>query len=421
MRPARYIRSIAGGDPGVARTLTALVAAVFVQGVGASAVLPLLPLFLRRHGTSEAAVGAVMASFFVAGVLTQYLAGHVTDRTSHRRVIVGGLVVYAVASVGYLASLGPGGYVTMRGLQGVGSGAVQVASLALVGRIVALERRGRAYSLVFAAQLAGMALGPLAGSIAGVGELRWLFLGTAVASLAATAPVLAGVHLPTRGEPVAAVQVRLDVSRALVGVLLVALASGLVTGVYETCWTLLLNSRGASAWQIGVSWTLFAIPFALVSPIAGRLADRVDRRTLVIAALVAWSAFAAIYPFLHSVAWLLGLGALDAVGVAIALPAAQSMLSQTAAAAALGRAQGLFTTAETASIAITAGVSGFLFSAARWTPFVGAAVLGGLIAATLPVLWRGVAGRVSAVDVMPAASAAEIVVAGGASTTGRTC
>src|SRR4051794_20618515 len=194
MQPSRYIREIADGDAGVARVLTALVAAVFVQGIGASAVLPLLPLFLRRHDTSDAAIGAVMASFFVAGVLTQYAAGHVTDRTGHRPVIVGGLVLYALASVGFLATLGAGGYLVMRSLQGVGSGAVQVASLALVGRVVPLERRGRAFSLVFAAQLAGMALGPLAGSIVGVGELRGLFLGTAFASLAATVPVLAGVR-----------------------------------------------------------------------------------------------------------------------------------------------------------------------------------------------------------------------------------
>src|SRR4051794_4097774 len=98
MRPHRMLLALAGGDAAVARTLTALVAAVFVQGIGASAVLPLLPLFLRGHGTSDAAVGAVMASFFVAGVLTQYVAGHLSDRSGHRQVIVGGLVLYAAAS-----------------------------------------------------------------------------------------------------------------------------------------------------------------------------------------------------------------------------------------------------------------------------------------------------------------------------------
>jgi MFS family permease len=396
MRPKQLLESAAGSDPAAVRVVGALIVAVFVQGVGASAVLPLLPLYLRRHGTSDALVGAVMSSFFVAGMLTQYVAGHLTDRIGHRRVIAGGLLLYAVASVGFLASVGQGGYIGLRGLQGVGSGAVQVASLALVGVLVPLERRGRAFSAVFAAQLAGMAIGPLAGSVAGLAHLRWLFIATAAASLTAIVPVLIG----TRAHPVPTGPrerpAPLVVSRALIGVALVGVSAGLVTGVYETCWSLLMNSRGAASWQIGLSWTLFAVPFAAFSPTAGRLVDRLDRRRLVIVALLASSAFAALYPFLPSVAWLMGLGVIEAIGVAVAFPAAQSMLTQTVAAEALGRAQGLFTTAETAAIAVAAGASGAMFAVARWVPFVVASAIGGVIVLALPSLWRSLPGRVHA-------------------------
>src|SRR3954451_19417858 len=182
---------LSAGTPRTAvRIVQALVLAEFLQGLGASAVLPLLPLYLRDNGTSVGVVGAVMGSYFVAGVLTQYGAGYLADRTSHRIVILGGLSTYASASLCFALSVGAGGYFALRGLQGIGAGAVQVASLALVGLIVPLERRGRAFSAVFAAQLAGMAVGPLAGSIAGVGQLRWLFVATAVMSLLAMTPVL---------------------------------------------------------------------------------------------------------------------------------------------------------------------------------------------------------------------------------------
>lgn len=406
MRSHRLLVQAAGEDPAARRIVGALVLTVFVEGVGASAVLPLLPLFLRAHGTGDALVGAVMASFFAAGVLTQYAAGHLSDRLGHRRVIIAGLVVYAAASVAFLASVGAGGYVALRGLQGVGAGAVQVASLALVGVVVPLERRGRAFSMVFAAQLAGMALGPLAGSAAGLAHLRWLFVATAAAALVATVPVLAGtpVH-PPAPEGLARRRVPLQVSGPLVGVALVGVAGGLVTGVYETCWSLLMTSRGAAAWQIGLSWTLFAIPFAAVSPLAGRLADRLDRRRLVMAAMVASAAFAATYPFVPAVGLLVGLGSLEAIGVAVSFPAAQSLLSQTAPAEALGRAQGLFTTAETASIAVAAGASGVLFATARWLPFVIAAGCGLALMSALPALWRDLPGRAAAPGPEPGAAA----------------
>jgi MFS family permease len=414
MRPTRLLRSAAGDDPTAVRVVGALVVAVFVQGVGASAVLPLLPLYLRDNGTSTAMVGAVMGSFFVAGVLTQYGAGHLADRLGHRRVIAAGLVIYTVASLGFLLTIGAGGYVGMRGLQGIGAGAVQVASLALVGVVVPLDRRGRAFSAVFAAQLAGMAIGPLAGSITGLAHLEWLFVATAVLSLLALVPVYAGATAPEIAEADRVADSPLVVSRALIGVAIVGVAAGLVTGVYETCWSLLMTSRGAAEWQIGVSWTFFAIPFAVFSPVAGWLVDHLDRRRLAIIALVASSAFAATYPFVPRVSVLMMLGIVEAIGVAVAFPAAQSLLTQSTRPESLGRAQGLFTTAETAAIAVAAAASGAMFGAARWLPFVIAAAAGLVLTAALPMLWRGVPGRVvrPSSPPGPAAEAAEALTAG---------
>jgi DHA1 family multidrug resistance protein-like MFS transporter len=239
-----------------------------------------------------------------------------------------------------------------------------------------------------------MGIGPLAGGAAGVANLRWLFVGTGVLTLAAIVPVVLGTSADTRrAEPGEATELPLSISQALVGVALIGVATGLVTGVYEACWSLLMHSRGAADWQIGLSWTLFALPFALFSPIAGRLADRLDRRWLAGAAVVASSAFAALYPFLTSVALLVGLGAAEAIGVAIAFPAAQSLLTQAATPQTLGRAQGFFTTAETASIAVAAAASGALFGMARWIPFVAASLIGMALVAALPGLWRGLPGH----------------------------
>jgi MFS transporter, DHA1 family, multidrug resistance protein len=142
-----------------------------------------------------------------------------------------------------------------------------------------------------------------------------------------------------------------------------------------------------------LSWTLFALPFALFSPIAGRLADRLDRRWLAGTAVVASSGFAVLYPFLTSVPLLVGLGSLEAIGVAIAIPAAQSLLTQAATPQTLGRAQGFFTTVETGSIAVAAAVSGALFGVARWIPFLSASLAGVLLVAALPIMWRGLQGH----------------------------
>jgi MFS transporter, DHA1 family, multidrug resistance protein len=379
------------------RLVRSLSLVVFLQWLGASAILPLLPLYLRNEGGSDQMVGAVMAAYFVAAVLFQYPAGRLADRIGRRAVLVGGLVIYAGASVAFVLTLGPAADIGLRALQGCGAGAVEVAALAMVAGSVPIQRRGRAFGSIYRGQLGGMAIGPLIGSFIGVGSMDVIFLGAGVASLAACAPVLGGTALAEDGQDGEKAKFEPGfphLGRAAVGALLAGVALGLTVGVYETCWTLLLHQRGATAWQVGLSWTLFAAPFTLMARPGGWIADHLDRRWLVIVTVLTTLAFCLTYPFVSKVGWLLGLGAAEAIGVAIALPSIQSLLTQDADPAALGRIQGVFATAETSAIAPAAAASGALFAAAPWAPFLTAATLGAFLVAALPAVWAPVTGRV---------------------------
>ena len=131
---------------------------------------------------------------------------------------------------------------------------------------------------------------------------------------------------------------------ALVGSLFSAAALGLVIGVYESCWTLLLEAHHAHDWQVGLSWTLFAVPFVAMAKPGGWLVDHLDRRKLACASLASSVVFCCIYPFIASLWVLLVLGGLEALGMAVGLPAAQSLLTQGSRPTELGRVQGMFST-----------------------------------------------------------------------------
>jgi DHA1 family multidrug resistance protein-like MFS transporter len=373
---------------------------IFLQWLGASAILPLLPLYLRTQGGSDQMVGAVMAAYFVAAVVFQYPAGHLADRIGRRTVLLGGLLIYAGASLLFMLDIGPAADIVLRGLQGCGAGAVEVAALAMIASTVPLERRGRAFGSIYRAQLAGMAIGPLVGSIIGVASMNFIFAGAALTSLAACFTIISGSWLPrdadrtdnrsgahARGFP--------RLSRAAIGSLIAGVAVGFTIGVYETCWTLLLHQRGAHTWQVGLSWTLFAVPFVLMARPGGWIADHLDRRALVVGTVSISLTFCAVYPFITQIAWLLGLGAAEAIGAAVALPSIQSLLTQDTSPDAYGRVQGTYATAETAAIAVAAAASGALFAVASWVPFVGATALGAMLISTLPWIWAPVRGRVS--------------------------
>jgi DHA1 family multidrug resistance protein-like MFS transporter len=403
----------AGLDP----VVLALCAAVLVEWMAGTAILPLLPLFLRRTGGSLQMVGVVMAAFFAASFLTQYPLGRLSDRLGRRSLLVGCLVAEGLATVAFAVPLPVVAYIGLRALQGIGAGGVALLAAAVIAEVVPLEQRGRAFGVLYGSQMAGTAVGPAVGTVVGMWSMAALFVGSGALVLVALIPV--GLWLPPLRRSTGAAPGRASElarparagglwrQRAVLGVLVASVAAGVLIGTYETDWSLLLHARGASPWELGVSWTLFSVPFVLCSWPAGLLVDHWDRRVLAGFALVSSAAFCAAYPFLPGVGLLVGLGAAEAVGTTLAYPAIQSLLTGAVSPAELGRAEGLATSSQTGAVAVGAVVAGTLFGLATWVPFVAAAGVVGLAVAVLAVVWRPVAGRVGV---------AQVVARGGSST-----
>lgn len=391
-------------DPSAAliRTLTV---AVFLLWLGSTSIIPMLPVYIRHLGGTDTLAGLVMASFFAAGVLFQYPVGKVADRIGRKPVLLAGLAVYAAASFAFLLPIAPATAIVLRGLQGLGAGGAAVASLAMVSGAVAVERRGRAFASIFSAEIAGMAVGPLIGSIVGAHHMWVMFLASGVVACAAAVPA-ARIVEPADEAALRAARTNADGtvdrlaplrwSRSMSGALIAAGALGLTTGVYDICWTLLLVSRGATSWEIGVSWTLFAVPFVIAARPSGWLADHVDRRLLVLGGLGLAAAFCASYPFIHWVPALMVLGGTEALGFAAAMPALQSLLTQGSEPSEVGRIQGMFGTTQTALTAVSAALAGAAFAVGPWLPFVSAAALTSAALVAAALVWRGVPGRVHA-------------------------
>ncbi len=390
----RIVRAGAIEDRATRRIVIAVSACAFAEWGGASSVLPLLPIYLRRHGSSLAMVGLTMAAFFAAAVLVQYPIGRLSDKIGRRQIQIAGLVTYSVATVLFALFAAPWAAFLFRALQGAGTGIVDVANAAMIGEAVPEKERGRAFGAFYGARTVGMAIGPFLGGVAGLKNMDYLFLAAAAVVLLATLPISLLTPRLSGHRPVARSQrTPLWKSRSVMGVGIAFLAGGALVGTYEVCWSLLLNLRGATSWELGLSWTLFAFPFAVVSLPAGWLVDHMDRRYLVLVALAGSGAFAVIYPLLHSVAWLVGLGALEAVTVAIGAPAELAQLSASVPPAELGRAQGAVSSMQTGAVAVMATVSGAMFAVRAWLPFVVAAGVIGASIVALGFVWRNVPGR----------------------------
>jgi DHA1 family multidrug resistance protein-like MFS transporter len=456
--------------PGVAVMVRSLSAAVALQWAGAGAILPLLPLYVKAHGGSDAVVGAVMAAYFAAAFVFQYASGRMSDRVGRVPLLIGGLLTYAAGSLLFLVP-GPAALdVVFRALQGAGAGGAMVAALAMLSHAAPLSFRGRATGRIYGAELGGLAVGPVIGSVAGVGAMKWFFVAAGAASVLAIGPVLVASRAarqtareadgptareadgptareadgppareadgpPAREADGAAsadpgpITAGLDAApaaagdwatgaatwpagdlpaagtglprglaeRAVWGALLASATVGVTSGVYESCWTLLMTHHGAAPWEVGVSWTLFALPFALMSRPAGWLADHFDRRWIGVSALIWTVLFCAAYPFVPGVLPLMVLGIWESAGFSLALPATQSLLGEGTAPERHGHAQGLFAASQTGTTALAAAGGGALFGVAPWVPFDVGAACCAVIVVFVAVSWRRVPGRVRVV------------------------
>ena len=366
---------------------------VAIQWMGATLGLPLLSLFLRERGISTAEIGVIMSAFFIAGVVTQFLAGHLADRFGRRVILAGGLFLYAVASPTYLLAVPAVWFIITRAIQGAAAGAIEVSSLSTVAALFPENERGAAMAKIYAAQLLGIATGPLVGVFITVDQLGWAYLVAGITSAVAgffTLKTLPAMPPDNHHEPLPSLQITPQVIGAVVG----SAAVGLCVGVYETCWSLLMNSVGASSTQIRLSWTFFCLPWVILVGVGGRMTDRFDRRIIAILGGLNGSLFLFLYPHIHNIPALLVLGSGEAIGAALCVPALSSLLTQGAHDRELGRRQGISTTANTAALAISAILSGYLFEISPGLPFTVIAIASALLVLTELFWWRATPGRI---------------------------
>jgi len=133
-------------------------------------------------------------------------------------------------------------------------------------------------------------------------------------------------------------------------------------GAFDTIWSLYLTYRGASTFAVGLSFVAFAVPATLLSGYAGSLGDRFGARRFIVIALFCTAFFAALYPFIASVPWLIGLGLIEGIFTISGVPSTMAEVSRNAEPGQYARTQAVFQTVQTGVQIVGALASGALFT-----------------------------------------------------------
>ena len=324
--------------------LAVAASAVFISVLTATMINVLIPLISTQFGASAAEVGWVVTGYALAYAVGVPLYGRISDFFGVRGVFSVGLVGFAVG--GMICALAPSLTVLVFGriVQGVGGAAIPALAIVSVAKVLPAGERGAGMGLIGSSLGAAAAIGPVVGGLVGQ-FLGWraLFVGTLALALVLIPfarrvlpnggseeerrfDLIGGVLLGlaaglflfgvTQGQGAgfgsfsswgsflgAAVSAALFVwringvpypfvpptlfrNRPYVAAVLVGFLAMLanLTALVLTP-LLLIGENGLPAGAAGLALTPGAIALALLSPLSGRLSDRIGVRTPIVAGL----------------------------------------------------------------------------------------------------------------------------------------
>lgn len=267
----------------MSRSFAGIFGVTFCCLLAIGAVLPVLPRYVHGPlGSGDLAVGVVIGSYAITGLLLRPFAGRFADHRGRKPTVLVGATLVAVGGFMYMLPLGVPGLIAARLVLGAGEGAVFTAGSAWIVDLAPVERRGRVIGLYGLAVWAGLSVGPL------LGELVQHAAGyTAVWLLAGALPLLGAaiadrVDDPFRPSPRIAEEEHPLIAKEAVRPGTALALSSIGYGTIAAFVVLLLEGRGVD--HGATVFAAFATMVVLTRLLGGDLPDRVGPARVAIAA-----------------------------------------------------------------------------------------------------------------------------------------
>lgn len=259
--------------------------------MGISMVSPLLPVYAEELGATGIWIGLTFSIFAVTQTMFGPFAGRWSDRYGRKPFIVAGLLLYFTAALGYLTAQSFVQVMAFRALSGVGTSFIFSVARAYIGDMVPHGHEGRWFGLFATADIVGFGIGPIfAGVVREATGFDSVFV--AMALLMGASAMIVGTLLPRispeqRQQAFARRQREVSFREALrqrlvLAITLTMAVTSLSFGSTFSFLAVKLEQIGTGPVLIGATFAMESFASGLLQPFTGRLADRVDRRMLVV-------------------------------------------------------------------------------------------------------------------------------------------
>jgi MFS transporter, DHA1 family, tetracycline resistance protein len=328
------------------RRLLPILGVTFIDIVGFSMLLPMLPYFVTHFGSSAVVVGILLATFSFCQLVSAPIWGNVSDRIGRKTVLIvsqigatlGWALLAFAPNVAALLAVAPIGVVfAARIIEGVSGGNISITQ-AYVADLVQPKERARAFGLIGAMFAAGMVFGPLGGGLL-YSRFGFAVPFLAAAGLQAVTLLVTIFMLPESrakrgddslvglGEVLASFR-KPRLSRLLWQKLAISLA---LYGWFAVIALYLQRQLGFTLAQTDYLFSIFAVFNVFMNAfMVGRVSARLGDRTMSNVGLASLTTGFALVPFVHGIPMLTAYMLLSAFGMALTNTGITALISNAA-------------------------------------------------------------------------------------------
>ena len=359
-----------------------LIAVISIVGLASMAMAllqPVLPLYLTSLGVSPTLLGLMFSAGMAGMVLGESSGGWLADRAGFRAPLLIGTFLCVPLVLSFVFVTSPVMIFAIFFLWGIVRAAIFGPGRGYIGSKVPFARKATMMGLYGTAMAAFRGVGTLSsGFIADAQGYDWVFFAGAAVGAIAGLLVLFSVKKARPLSPEANLgsersnagpEMPLYRNRQFVTQSAIALFYFAATGLGAFVSLLAVEIARLEASQVGILFTIGAITNAVMLVPMGRLADRRNKRVLMVAGLMITGAGQAIVGLSHGFPQIAAGLIVGSIGGATFGPAAVALLSENVAQNRQSTAMGIYGGCEDAGVILGSAMGGIIWSSLgpEWT------------------------------------------------------
>jgi len=327
-------------------------------------LIPTLPIYLSRLGSTEAEIGVLIGIFFFSSLILKPFVGRSLLKIHEKNFMIAGTILFALTSAAYLLAPPFWPLLIVRVFQGIGYAFFLTASYTLVANISPEAHRGQSLSYFYLAFNISGALAPTLGMFV-INHFSFTLLfsicsGLSLCSLFITIKLPWGRVAPLKDS---SIENGFFLSRKALPPSILGFFPLFIWGALAAFFPLYAINQGVA--NPGLFFTTIAIMLILGRALGGRIFDLYSRERIILPCLITYIISMVILAFSKTLPMFILVAAIWGIGHAFLMPTL-TVHALECAGSSLGPAMGTFQAITDLGISLGPVIMGMIIRTASY-------------------------------------------------------